>query len=167
MNYLKRGVLQVGDRDTMAVTAIYDSVVKTASSKVIEALVLLFLRVAVAGIFWRSGRTKIEEGSALQISDTAYFLFENEYAGVPLPSEFAAIAATAAEHVFPILLIVGLATRVSALALLGMTMVIQLFVYPEAWWTTHRLWAAMLLVLIVRGAGMFSIDHLLAKGRSE
>ena len=61
----------------------------------------------------------------------------------------------------------GLATRLSSLALLGMTLVIQIFVYPDAWWTTHMLWAAMLLVLIVRGAGIFSADHLIARNRGE
>jgi len=151
----------------MSLSSIYGHIVRAVTAELPEGLTLLFLRAAVAGIFWRSGRTKIEEGSVFQISDMTYFLFEHEYAGVPLPSEFAAVAATTAEHVIPILLVVGLATRVSALALLGMTMVIQLFVYPEAWWTTHMLWAAMLLVLIVRGGGMFSVDHLLAKDRGE
>ncbi len=138
-----------------------------ASGKVPEGLVLLFVRIAVAGIFWRSGRTKIAEGSAFQISDATYFLFDNEYSAVPLPSDFAAVAATAAEHFFPVLLVMGLATRLSSLALLGMTLVIQIFVYPDAWWTTHMLWAAMLLVLIVRGAGIFSADHLIARNRGE
>lgn len=149
----------------MAPTAIYDRVVLALSARLPEGLVLLFLRVAVAGIFWRSGRTKIADGSAFQISDTTYFLFENEYSGVPLPGDIAAVLATTAEHVLPLLLVAGLATRASVIALLGMTLVIQIFVYPEAWWTTHMLWAAMLLVLIVRGGGMISADHLLARKR--
>lgn len=151
----------------MGLTAMYGRGVEIASGKVPEGLVLLLLRVAVAGIFWRSGRTKIAEDSLFKISDTTYFLFENEYSAVPLPSEFAAIAATSAEHVFPFLLVIGLGTRFAALALLGMTMVIQFFVYPDAWWTTHMLWAAMLLVLLFRGAGMISADHLLARNRGE
>lgn len=131
-----------------------------------EGVALLFMRVAIAGVFWRSGRTKIEEGSWFQISDTTYFLFQSEYARVPLPSEFAAVAATAAEHVFPALLVLGLGTRFAALNLLVMTMVIQIFVYPDAWWTTHMLWAAMLLMLLVRGAGMLSVDYA-ASGRMQ
>lgn len=131
-----------------------------------EGVALLFMRVAIAGVFWRSGRTKIEEGSWFQISDTTYFLFQSEYARVPLPSEYAAIAATAAEHVFPVLLVLGLGTRFAALNLLVMTMVIQIFVYPDAWWTTHMLWAAMLLMLLVRGAGMLSVDYA-ASGRMQ
>lgn len=146
--------------------AFYDRAVNAVSSRIAEAFALLVMRIALAGIFWRSGRTKVEEGSLLSISDTTYFLFEEEYAGVPLPADFAAVAATLAEHFFPILLVVGLFTRISALALLGMTMVIQVFVYPEAWWQVHIVWMAMCLVLIVRGAGAFSLDSLLAKRAS-
>jgi putative oxidoreductase len=124
---------------------------------------LLFVRISLAGIFWRSGRTKVDEGSWLSVSDTAVFLFEEEYKGVPLPPEFAAYMATYAEHLFPLLLVVGLFTRLSALALLGMTMVIQIFVYPEAWWSVHMIWVALALVLIVRGGGSLSLDGLLAK----
>ncbi|NCO47538.1 MAG: DoxX family protein, partial [Sphingomonadales bacterium] len=113
--------------------------------------------------FWRSGQTKIEEGTWFTISDTAYFLFSEEYSGVPLPSDFAAVMATVSEHVFPILLVLGLFTRLSATALLGMTMVIQIFVYPDAWWPVHSLWVALALVLIVRGGGLFSLDTPLMK----
>jgi len=101
------------------------------------------------------------------ISDTTYFLFSEEYSGVPLPSDFAAVMATISEHLFPILLVIGLFTRLSALALLGMTLVIQIFVYPEAWWQVHILWAAMCLVLIARGAGQFSLDALLTRKASN
>lgn len=96
----------------------------------IEQLMLLFVRVSLAGIFWRSGRTKVDEGSWLSVSDTSKFLFKEEYSAVPLPSELAAYMATYAEHLFPFLLVIGLCTRLSALTLLGMTMVIQIFVYP-------------------------------------
>jgi len=141
----------------------YDRAVTYVSGRIPEAIALLVLRAALAGIFWRSGRTKIEDGSLFSISDTTYFLFKEEYAGVPLPSDFAAVMATVSEHLFPILLVVGLFTRLSALALLGMTMVIQIFVYPEAWWQVHILWAAMCLILIVRGGGVFTLDTLLAR----
>ncbi|PZU49009.1 MAG: DoxX family protein [Sphingomonas sp.] len=127
-----------------------------------EALALLLARLSLAGVFWRSGRAKIADGSLFTISDSTYYLFAEEYVGVPLPSDLAAILATTAEHVLPVLLVLGLATRLSALGLLGMTMVIQIFVYPQAWWPVHSLWAALALVLIVRGGGRLSADHLLA-----
>lgn len=149
-----------------AIVTAYDRAVAMLDSAVIQGLVLLFTRVVLAGIFWRSGRTKVEEGSFFSISDTTYFLFQEEYAGVPLPSDFAAVMATVSEHLFPILLVVGLFTRLSALALLGMTIVIQIFVYPEAWWSVHSLWAALALILLVRGAGNFSLDAVLLKGRA-
>ena len=124
---------------------------------------LLFVRIALAGVFWRSGRSKLNEGSWLTISDMTYELFRTEYAGVPLPPELATLAATGAEHLFPVLLVLGLFTRLSALALLVMTLVIQMFVYPEAWWPMHALWVALALVLIIRGGGLFSVDTPLAK----
>ena len=136
----------------------YDRAINALSGRIPEALALFITRIALAGVFWRSGRTKVEDGSLFSISETTYFLFEEEYSGVPLPSDLAAILATVSEHIFPILLVVGLFTRLSALALLGMTMVIQLFVYPEAWWQVHILWAAMCLVLVVRGGGLFAAD---------
>lgn len=135
------------------------------SGSVPESVMLLFVRITLAGIFWRSGRTKVEDGSWFTISDGTYDLFREDYASVPLPPDLAAVAATAAEHLFPVLLVLGLATRLSALALLGMTMVIQLFVFPEAWWPVHSLWAALALVLIVRGAGAGSLDRVL-QGRA-
>lgn len=137
------------------------------SGSVPEGAMLLFVRITLAGIFWRSGRTKVEDGSWFTISDGTYDLFREDYASVPLPPELAAMAATAAEHLFPMLLVLGLATRLSALALLGMTMVIQLFVFPEAWWPVHSLWAALALVLIVRGAGAASLDRALLGMRPQ
>jgi len=146
-----------------AITAPYNRFVAMLSASWIDAVMLLFVRISLAGIFWRSGRTKVDEGSWLSVSDTAIFLFEEEYKGVPLPAEFAAYVATYAEHLFPVLLVVGLFTRLSALALLGMTMIIQIFVYPEAWWSVHMIWVALALVLIVRGSGSLSLDQLLAR----
>lgn len=141
----------------------YGRFVAWLSDSWFEQLTMLFVRIALGGIFWRSGRTKVDEGSWLSVSDTAKFLFEEEYKNVPLPAEFAAYMATYAEHLFPALLFIGLFTRLSALALLGMTMVIQIFVYPEAWWSVHIIWVALALVLIVRGPGAISVDALLAK----
>ncbi len=144
------------------ITQIYARAVALVASPPAESLVLLLNRVVLAGIFWRSGRTKVEEGTWFSISENTRFLFAEEYSGVPLPSDLAAVMATVSEHLFPALLVLGLLTRLSALALLGMTMVIQIFVYPDAWWQAHSLWAAMALVLIVRGAGGLSLDRVLA-----
>ena len=141
----------------------YDRAASWLAGRLPESLMLLFVRIALAGVFWRSGRSKLNEGSWLTISDTTYELFRTEYAGVPLPPELATLAATGAEHLFPVLLVLGLFTRLSALALLVMTLVIQIFVYPEAWWPVHALWVALALVLIIRGGGLFSVDTPLAK----
>ena len=143
----------------------YDRLFVFVSHARFESLVLLLTRVVLAGVFWRSGRTKVDEGTWFSISENTRFLFAEEYKGVPLPSDLAAVLATASEHLFPALLVIGLLTRVSALALLGMTMVIQIFVYPEAWWQVHSLWVAMALVLIARGAGAISLDRLFAAKR--
>lgn len=133
--------------------------INLVSGAVPEAIVLLFTRVALAGIFWRSARTKVEEGTWLQMSDTTVFLFQEEY-GMPFP-EITGLIATYAEHFLPILVVLGLFTRVGAAGLLVMTLVIQFFVYPEAWWQTHIIWVALAGILVVRGGGMFSIDRLL------
>lgn len=148
-----------------AILSAYDRAVAFVSGSLMQSLTLMFTRIVLAGIFWRSARTKVEEGSWFSISDTTYYLFAEEYSGVPLPSDFAAVMATISEHAFPILLVLGLFTRGSALALLGMTMVIQIFVYPEAWWSVHAVWAALALILITRGAGTFSLDAALLKAR--
>ncbi|MCJ2185635.1 DoxX family protein [Novosphingobium beihaiensis] len=140
------------------VLALWQRITGVLQGRVIEGIALLLVRVALAGVFWRSGRSKVVEGTWLQVSDTTNYLFENDYSAVPLPPEFAAHMAVAAETLFPILLVAGAATRLSALALLGMTMVIQVFVFPEAWWSVHILWTAMALTLIVRGGGLFALD---------
>lgn len=104
------------------------------------------------------GRTKVE--GLLHITDSTYYLFETEYRVPLIPSDIAAHLATYAEHLFPILIVLGLATRLSALALLGMTLVIEAFVYPLGW-PTHLLWACLLLYLVRFGAGPASLDRLL------
>jgi putative oxidoreductase len=120
--------------------------------------VTLALRVFPAMVFLQSGRTKVE--GLISIKPSTYFLFENEYALPLIPPDLAAILATAAEHVLPVLLILGLFTRLSALGLLGMTAVIQVFVYPGAW-ITHGLWAAALLTIVAFGPGRLSLDRLI------
>ena len=133
----------------------YDAATAWLSGRVPESLMLLFVRVAFGGIFWRSGQTKVVEGTWFTLTDATRELFRTEYAGVPLPPALAAPMANAAEHILPALLLAGLLTRFSALGLLGMTLTIQVFVYPDAWWPEHSLWAALALVLIVRGGGLF------------
>ena len=122
------------------------------------AVVGLVIRVAIAAVFFLSGRTKVE--GLLTITDSSYTLFAQEYRVPLIPSDIAAHLATYAEHLLPILIVLGLMTRLSALGLLGMTLVIQVFVYPLGW-PTHLLWAALLLYLIRFGAGPLSLDRLL------
>jgi putative oxidoreductase len=121
-----------------------------------HGLLAVAARVAVAAIFFLSGRTKVD--GILTVNDSAYTLFREDYKVPLLPPDVAAHMATYAEHLFPILLVLGLFTRLSALALFGMTAVIQIFVYPSAW-PTHLSWAALMLYLIGRGAGPASLDH--------
>lgn len=123
-----------------------------------QDIVLLALRIFPAMVFFQSGRTKVE--GLFSIKESTWFLFEHEYALPLIPSNLAAVLATTAEHLLPILMILGLATRLSALGLLAMTAVIQIFVYPDAW-VTHGLWAAALLAVVARGPGALSLDHLL------
>ncbi len=120
-------------------------------------LILLVQRLGIAAIFFQSGRTKVEGWFTL--TDGTFFLFENDYALPLLPPVQAAYAATVAEHLFPILLVLGLFTRLSASALLAMTLVIQLFVYPDAW-PTHLSWAGLAIPLIALGGGRVALDRL-------
>lgn len=120
-------------------------------------LVALLARAVVGLVFWLSGRTKVD-GFALK--QATFFLFREEYKVPLLSPELAAYMATAAEHLCPLLLWLGLATRLSATALLVMTLVIQTFVYPNAY-VTHGLWAIGLLYLMKHGPGRVSLDHLI------
>lgn len=126
-----------------------------------DAPVALMLRVFPALVFWQSGQTKVD---GFMIKESTWFLFEHEYALPLIPYEVAAVLATIAEHALPILLIVGMMTRFSALGLVMMTLVIQIFVYPDAW-MTHGLWIAPLLAVAARGPGQWSVDHLLGFDR--
>ena len=149
------------------IIAFYDRGVALAAGRIPEGLALLLLRVALAGVFWRSGQTKVVEGGFLQIDPSQYDLFASEFSGLPLDPSIAVPLTTYAEHLFPVLLLFGLATRLSAGALLVMTLVIQIFVFPDAWWPVHSLWVAMAAMLIVRGGGRFSLDALVAKLRAQ
>lgn len=138
-----------------------------------NSLLALLARFSIAAVFWKSGQTKIQ-GFAVDIvsgeftlgwphlSDSVVGLFKDEYHLPLIPPEIAATLAATAEHLFPLLLLFGLATRLSALALLGMTLTIQLFVYPDAY-PTHGTWAAVLLYLMVHGPGKLSVDEWVAR----
>ena len=119
--------------------------------------VLLAARIFPAVVFWQSARTKVD---GFAIKDSTWFLFENIYALPLIPSAWAAVLATVAEHVLPVLLVLGLLSRLSALGLLVMTAVIQIFVFPEVW-VTHGLWATALLAVVVMGPGRLSADRVL------
>jgi len=121
--------------------------------------VALITRVAIAGVFWQSGQTKVD---GFHLSGSAVELFRYEYRLPLIDPVVAAYLAAIAEHLFPVLLVIGLATRFSALALLGMTLVIEILVYPDAW-PTHGSWAACFLLLMTQGPGALSLDHLIAK----
>jgi putative oxidoreductase len=126
------------------------------------SVIALASRVAVADVFWRSARTKV---NGFSIREETFYLFREEYKVPLLPPDLAAYLSTIGEHVFPVLLVVGLASRLSALGLFGMTMVIQLFVVPGGW-PEHILWLSLLTLIIARGPGAISIDHLVWSERS-
>ena len=128
------------------------------TSLVGQDLLALVARIGAGAVFFYSGRTKVE--GLLSVTDNAVALFADEYKLPLVQPDLAAHAAAYAEHLFPILLVLGLFTRFSALALLAMTAVIQVFVYPDAW-PTHLSWAAILLFLIGRGGGAWSADRAL------
>ena len=141
--------------------------------KIPQSLIAFIARFSIAAVFWKSGQTKVE-GLAIdlidgtfqigvpRLADSTIPLFQSEYHLPLLSPELAAHLAAFAEHFFPMLILIGFATRFSALALLGMTLTIQLFVYPDAY-PTHGTWAAVLLYLMATGPGKLSIDHLIAK----
>jgi len=131
----------------------------SAAGKVLRpSFILLVQRIGIGAVFFQSGRTKVE--GLFTVPQTTFDLFATEYKLPLLDPHTAAYAAATAEHVFPILLFLGLFTRLSALALLGMTAVIEIFVYPDAW-PTHLSWAAVFLPLIAFGGGRLSLDRLL------
>jgi len=138
-----------------------------------DTLLALLARFSIAAVFWTSGQTKVD-GFKLnfvngefsfhlpRLADSAIALFQDEYKLPFLSPDIAAPMAAFAEHFFPVMILMGLATRFSALGLLFMTLVIQIFVYPSAY-PTHGTWAAVLLYLVVHGPGEFSLDHWLGK----
>jgi putative oxidoreductase len=120
------------------------------------SIIQLMARISMAMIFWRSGQAKIANW------DLTLQLFANEYKVPILPPEIAAPMAAAVELSTPVLLVLGLFTRIATLPMIGMTLVIQIFVYPMSW-VDHLTWGVMLLLLLSRGPGVFSLDHLIGK----
>ncbi len=124
-----------------------------------EWLVALVARIALFRVFWFSGQTKLD---GWEVTSGAIALFQYEYALPVIPPETAAWMAAYSEVVFAALLLVGFLTQLGALALLCMTLVIQFFVYPDAW-STHILWVTGLLFLMRYGGGALSIDHMICR----
>lgn len=133
-------------------------VADAAAALVNQSALLMIQRLGIAAVFFQSGRTKVE--GLFSVPDTTVELFRSEYALPLIAPDIAAYLAAGAEHLFPVLLVLGLFTRLSAAALLGMTLVIQVFVYPDAW-PTHLSWAGLLLPIIALGGGSMSLDRLL------
>jgi len=147
---------------TQAVTPIwrlpFEKFASVARTLLPSSLLLLVQRLGIAAVFFMSGRTKVD--GILTVNENAFELFRTDYALPFVKPEIAAYAAAYSEHLFPILLVLGLFTRLSAGALLVMTSVIEIFVYPDAW-PTHLSWAGLLLPLIALGGGKLSLDRLL------
>ena len=135
---------------------------RNLAERIPTSAIALLSRFAVATVFWRSGQTKV---SGFSIREETFYLFSEEYKVPLLPPDVAAYMSTIAEHDFPVLLVIGLASRLSATGLLFMTLVIQLFVYPGGW-PEHLLWFAPLAYIIARGPGAISLDHLIWNDRS-
>lgn len=139
-------------KDTGGLRARINAALEILGRVPMGALDVLF-RIGVGMVFWKSGLTKIANW------DITVMLFADEYNLPLLPPEIAAYLGTTAELTSPVLLFLGLLTRPAAAALLGMTAVIQLFVYPENW-SEHLLWASLLIYLVTRGPGPISLDRL-------
>ncbi len=141
-------------------------------SQIPDALISLIARLSMAAVFWQAGQTKVQ-GFVVDIvnaevhlgwprlSESVIPLFMDEYRLPFISPAIAAPMAAFGEHFFPLLLVLGLATRFSAMAMLGMTLVIQFLVYPGSY-ATHGTWAAALLFLMAHGPGKISLDHWIA-----
>lgn len=135
--------------------------IQAKASEFLSPVALFALRLPVAAVFWRSGRTRVEGWNIFEISESQAYLFEYEF-GLPLPVLMAHVTALA-EHILPVLLVLGLFTRLGALGMLAMTAVIQIFVYPDAWANAHMFWAAILFAVAALGPGKISLDHLIGR----
>ena len=161
--------------DTATLTELTRSLI-TLCSRIPDSFIAFIARFSIAAVFWKSGQTKVE-GFVIdliggefslgwpRLSDSAVALFKDEYHLPLIAPEIATPLAAFAEHFFPLLILLGLAARLSALALLGMTAVIQMQVYPGAY-PTHGVWAAVLLYLVAHGPGKVSVDHWIAQRKN-
>jgi putative oxidoreductase len=165
-------------RSRSVVGLMVDSFVSTCSF-IPYALVALALRLVMARLFFLDGQTRISgprfslnvqdwlptlDLSAmlpLQVKAETFTAFLSQYPSMPVPPVLAAYLVSYAEFILPVMLVLGFGTRIAALGLLIMTAMIQVYVAPEALWTAHIYWAAILLVLLSRGPGQISIDHII------
>jgi putative oxidoreductase len=152
------GLMKATPHQHSGMSSGWNHIAERLEGLVSHSLLSLAGRIGIGAVFFLSGRTKVD--GLLTVNENAITLFQEEYKLPILPPEFAAQMAVYAEHLFPVLLVLGLATRLSAAALLGMTAVIQFFVYPDAW-PTHLTWAMVLLYLVGRGGGTLSLDRVL------
>ena len=164
-------------RSSSIVAALVDKMILLCSI-IPYAVVALVLRVVLARAFFLDGQSKIDGpvlpvdlGSGLshtfvlpaQVKDATFQLFQTQYSGLPLPSNVATYLFTYAEFVLPVLLVIGFATRFATLGLLAMTVLLSVYVMPQAFWSLHVYWAAILLVLMSLGAGAISVDYAIRK----
>jgi putative oxidoreductase len=129
---------------------------RAALERIPLALIQLAMRIAVGAVFFNSGLLKINSW------EFAIKLFEDEYKVPFIDPVWAARLAAFNELTFPVLLVLGLATRLATLPLLGMILVIQTLVYPQAW-VDHLLWGSILVFLLSRGPGAISLDALIER----
>lgn len=138
--------------------------VEVVNNRFFESIGLLIARLALGGVFWRSATSRMEEGSWTSLSEGALYQFSDApFNQVPIINgDFGAYFTTYSELSIAILLFLGIATRFSALATIGMATVIQIFVFPTFahLWGTVALWAAVALFLVIRGGGYLSVDQL-------
>jgi putative oxidoreductase len=169
---------EIAPRSAAASRSVVTSIIAAVCAAIPYALVALVLRFIMARVFFLSGQTKIEGPRSIpirpgigdleftvvlpaEIKDATFRMFETQYADLPIAPVTAAYLFTYAEFVLPICLVLGFATRLSALALLAMTVLLQIYVMPGMLWVAHIYWAAILLVLITVGPGAISIDALI------
>lgn len=155
-----------------------------ACSFVPYALVAFGLRLLMARVFFLDGQTRIDGPRLtlnlqdyvnadflrgfdfsvvlpMQVKAQTFTAFAVQYPPMPVPPAIAAYLVSYAEFLLPLMLVLGFATRFAAVGLLVMTAMISFFVLPQAFLTTHIFWAAILMVLISRGPGQISIDHVI------
>ena len=133
-------------------------------------LINIGMRLVIFKVFWWSVQTKItgwtiagQHFAFWNVTDSTFLLFDFEY-GLPfIPSDIAAYLGTFGEFFLPLAILLGFMTRFAAAGLMIMTLVIQFFVYPEAWWSVHVFWVLLLLYIMRNGGGSVSLDRIIFK----